>query len=128
MPRRPPISAGSKARRISASRHRSDQTDRRSGRGSLPAAIHAAVSAGIVAAGLPEDAVQVPPATDRSYVAALLALCAEAREETAPASRHLLDRVERELAPLGPAARHPAFLAGLGNAIAAMTPDWTDNL
>ena len=62
------------------------------------------------------------------YVAALLALCAEAREETAPASRHLLDRVERELAPLGAAARHPAFLAGLGNAIAAITPDWTDNL
>jgi glutamate-5-semialdehyde dehydrogenase len=36
------------------------------------AAIHAAVSAGIVAAGLPADAVQVPPATDRAYVAALL--------------------------------------------------------
>lgn len=36
------------------------------------AAIHAAVSAGIVAAGLPAEAVQIPPATDRAFVAAML--------------------------------------------------------
>ena len=57
------------------------------------------------------------------YVADLLALCAEASEETAPASRHLLDLVERELLPLGPAIRDPGFLATLGTAIAAITPD-----
>ncbi len=36
------------------------------------AAIHAAVTAGLVAAGAPGEAVQVPPATDRAYVAAML--------------------------------------------------------
>ena len=36
------------------------------------AAIHAAVTAGLVAAGAPAEAVQVPPATDRAYVAAML--------------------------------------------------------
>jgi glutamate-5-semialdehyde dehydrogenase len=37
------------------------------------AAIHAALLAGVRAAGLPDAAVQVPPATDRAYVAAMLA-------------------------------------------------------
>ena len=37
------------------------------------AAIHAALSEGLRAAGAPEAAVQIPPATDRSYVAAMLA-------------------------------------------------------
>lgn len=36
------------------------------------AAIHAAMTAGLAAAGLPVDAVQVPPSADRSYVAAML--------------------------------------------------------
>jgi len=36
------------------------------------AAIHAAVTAGLAAAGAPAEAVQVPPATDRAYVAAML--------------------------------------------------------
>ncbi len=36
------------------------------------AAIHAAVVDGLRAAGLPEAAVQVPPSTDRAYVAAML--------------------------------------------------------
>ena len=35
-------------------------------------AIHAAVTAGLRAAGAPAEAVQVPPATDRAYVAAML--------------------------------------------------------
>ncbi len=35
-------------------------------------AIHAAVTAGVTAAGLPADAVQIPPTTDRAYVAAML--------------------------------------------------------
>ena len=35
-------------------------------------AIHAAVAEGLRAAGVPEAAVQVPPATDRQYVAAML--------------------------------------------------------
>ena len=34
--------------------------------------IHAAMAQGLRDAGLPEDAVQVPPATDRAYVAAML--------------------------------------------------------
>jgi glutamate-5-semialdehyde dehydrogenase len=37
------------------------------------AAIHAAVTAGLLATGLPAGAVQVAPATDRAYVAAMLA-------------------------------------------------------
>jgi glutamate-5-semialdehyde dehydrogenase len=36
-------------------------------------AIHAALSEGFLHAGVPEAAVQIPPATDRSYVAAMLA-------------------------------------------------------
>jgi glutamate-5-semialdehyde dehydrogenase len=36
-------------------------------------AIHAALTAGLRAAGAPEAAVQIPPATDRAYVAAMLA-------------------------------------------------------
>ena len=36
------------------------------------AAIHAALTAGLLAAGAPADAVQVPPATDRAYVGAML--------------------------------------------------------
>jgi glutamate-5-semialdehyde dehydrogenase len=36
------------------------------------AAIHAAVTAGLVAAGAPAGAVQVPPSTDRAHVAAML--------------------------------------------------------
>lgn len=36
-------------------------------------AIHAAITAGLAAAGLPEASVQVPPTTDRAYVAAMLA-------------------------------------------------------
>ncbi len=36
------------------------------------AAIHAALTAGLRAAGAPGEAVQVPPATDRDYVAAML--------------------------------------------------------
>jgi glutamate-5-semialdehyde dehydrogenase len=36
------------------------------------AAIHAAITAGLRAAGMPEDAVQIAPSADRAYVAAML--------------------------------------------------------
>ena len=93
---------------------------------SLPAHIPVAVAnlpSAARAAGSPGRARLVVDAhTASGYVAGLLALCAEVREETAPASRHLLDRVGREQEFLGPAARNPGFLVGLGNAIADITP------
>jgi len=89
----------------------------------IPVAVATPPSAAPACAG--GSAGQASPAdahTPSGYVAGLLALCAEAREEAAPASRHLLDRIEREHAFLGPASRCPGFLVGLGNAIADVTP------
>ncbi len=92
---------------------------------SLPAHIPVAVAnlpSAARAAGSPGRARLVDAHTASGYVAGLLALCAEVREETAPASRHLLDRVGREQVFLGPAARNPGFLVGLGDSIADITP------
>jgi glutamate-5-semialdehyde dehydrogenase len=60
------------------------------------AAIHAAVSAGLRAAGAPADAVQVPPATDRAYVAAMLAASGQIDLIIPRGGKGLVTRVQAE--------------------------------
>ena len=59
-------------------------------------AIHAAMTAGLRAAGLPADAVQVPPGTDRGYVAAMLAGAGLIDLVIPRGGRGLVERVQRD--------------------------------
>ncbi len=59
-------------------------------------AIHAAVTAGLRAAGAPEDAVQVPPATDRRYVAAMLGAAGLIDLIIPRGGKSLVERVQAE--------------------------------
>ena len=59
-------------------------------------AIHAAVAAGLGEAGLPADAVQVAPGTDRAYVAAMLAGSGLLDLVIPRGGRSLVERVQRE--------------------------------
>ena len=59
-------------------------------------AIHAAIAEGLDAAGLPRDAVQVAPGTDRAYVAALLAGSGLIDLVIPRGGRSLVDRVQRD--------------------------------
>ena len=58
--------------------------------------IHAAMTAGLRAAGLPADAVQVPPGTDRGYVAAMLAGAGLIDLVIPRGGRGLVERVQRD--------------------------------
>ena len=60
------------------------------------AVIHAAVSAGLTAAGLPAAAVQVAPGTDRSFVAAMLAGAGHIDLLIPRGGRALVERVQRD--------------------------------
>ncbi|MCX7379645.1 MAG: glutamate-5-semialdehyde dehydrogenase [Alphaproteobacteria bacterium] len=59
-------------------------------------AIHGAVSAGLRAAGVPEDAVQIPPETDRAYVAAMLGAAGAVDLIIPRGGKSLVERVQRE--------------------------------
>jgi glutamate-5-semialdehyde dehydrogenase len=59
-------------------------------------AIHAAFSAGLARAGLPEAAVQVTPDSDRAYVAAMLAGAGAIDLIIPRGGRSLVERVQRE--------------------------------
>ena len=59
-------------------------------------AIHAAVLAGLRQAGLPEAAVQIPPATDRAYVAAMLAAAGQIDLIIPRGGKSLVTRVQAE--------------------------------
>ncbi len=59
-------------------------------------AIHAAVTEGLRAAGVPEAAVQVPPATDRAYVAAMLAAAGQVDLIIPRGGKSLVERVQAE--------------------------------
>ncbi len=59
-------------------------------------AIHAAMTAGLEAAGLPPEAVQVPPESDRAYVAAMLAASGALDLIIPRGGRSLVERVQRE--------------------------------
>jgi len=59
-------------------------------------AIHAAVAAGLAEAGLPADAVQIAPGTDRAYVAALLAGSGLVDLVIPRGGRSLVERVQRD--------------------------------
>jgi len=59
-------------------------------------AIHAAVAEGIRAAGVPEAAVQVPPATDRAYVAAMLGAAGQIDLIIPRGGKSLVQRVQAE--------------------------------
>jgi glutamate-5-semialdehyde dehydrogenase len=59
-------------------------------------AIHAAVTAGLRAAGLPEAAVQIPPETDRAYVAALLGAAGMIDLIVPRGGKSLVERVQAE--------------------------------
>ncbi len=59
-------------------------------------AIHQAVTAGLAAAGLPEDAVQIPPATDRAYVGAMLAAAGSIDLIIPRGGKSLVTRVQAE--------------------------------
>ncbi len=59
-------------------------------------AIHAAVAAGLRAAGLPETAVQVPPSAERSHVAAMLAAAGQLDLIVPRGGKSLVERVRRE--------------------------------
>ena len=59
-------------------------------------AIHAAVTAGLIAAGLPEAAVQIPPETDRAYVAAMLRAAGLIDMIIPRGGKSLVERVQRE--------------------------------
>ena len=59
-------------------------------------AIHAAVSAGLRQAGLPEAAVQIPPATDRGYVGAMLAAAGQIDLIIPRGGKSLVTRVQAE--------------------------------
>ena len=60
------------------------------------AAIHAAVSAGLREAGAPEAAVQIPPATDRAYVAAMLGAAGQIDLIIPRGGTSLVERVQAE--------------------------------
>jgi glutamate-5-semialdehyde dehydrogenase len=59
-------------------------------------AIHAAITAGLRAAGLPEAAVQIAPTTDRGFVAAMLAASGLIDLIIPRGGRSLVERVQRE--------------------------------
>jgi glutamate-5-semialdehyde dehydrogenase len=59
-------------------------------------AIHAAITEGLRIAGVPEDAVQIPPATDRSYVAAMLAAAGDIDLIIPRGGKSLVQRVQSE--------------------------------
>jgi glutamate-5-semialdehyde dehydrogenase len=59
-------------------------------------AIHAALTAGLRNAGLPEAAVQVAPTTDRAYVAAMLAAAGLIDLIVPRGGKSLVERVQRE--------------------------------
>ena len=59
-------------------------------------AIHAAVAAGLRAAGVPEDAVQIPPTTDRAYVAAMLGAAGQIDLIIPRGGKSLVERVQAE--------------------------------
>jgi glutamate-5-semialdehyde dehydrogenase len=59
-------------------------------------AIHEAVSEGLRAAGVPEDAVQIPPETDRAYVAAMLGAAGAVDLIIPRGGKSLVERVQRE--------------------------------
>jgi glutamate-5-semialdehyde dehydrogenase len=58
--------------------------------------IHAAMADGLRAAGLPEEAVQVPPATDRAYVAAMLGAAGLIDLIIPRGGKSLVERVQAE--------------------------------
>jgi len=60
------------------------------------AAIHAAITEGLEAAGLPPDAVQMAPGTDRGYVAAMLAGSGLVDLIIPRGGRSLVERVQRD--------------------------------
>ncbi len=60
------------------------------------AAIHAAVTEGLRAAGVPEAAVQIPPASDRAYVAAMLAASGQIDLIIPRGGKSLVERVQAE--------------------------------
>ena len=60
------------------------------------AAIHQAIIAGLRAAGLPEDVVQVAPSTDRGFVAAMLAANGLIDLIIPRGGKSLVERVQRE--------------------------------
>ena len=60
------------------------------------AAIHAAIGRGLRAAGVPEAAVQVAPATDRAYVAAMLAAAGQIDLIIPRGGKSLVTRVQSE--------------------------------
>jgi glutamate-5-semialdehyde dehydrogenase len=59
-------------------------------------AIHAALVEGLVAAGLPEACVQVPPGSDRGYVSAMLQAAGRIDLIIPRGGRALVERVQRE--------------------------------
>ena len=59
-------------------------------------AIHAAIAAGLRAAGLPEAAVQVPPSAERSHIAAMLAAAGQLDLVIPRGGKSLVERVRRE--------------------------------
>jgi glutamate-5-semialdehyde dehydrogenase len=59
-------------------------------------AIHAALTAGLTAAGLPETAVQIAPSTDRAFVAAMLAGAGLIDMIIPRGGKTLVERVQRE--------------------------------
>ena len=59
-------------------------------------AIHAAFTAGLKQAGIPEAMVQIPPATDRAYVAAMLAASGMIDLIIPRGGRSLVERVQAE--------------------------------
>ena len=59
-------------------------------------AIHAAIVAGLRAAGVPAGAVQIPPATDRGYVAAMLAAAGQIDLIIPRGGKSLVQRVQAE--------------------------------
>jgi glutamate-5-semialdehyde dehydrogenase len=59
-------------------------------------AIHAAITTGLHAAGLPEDVVQVAPSTDRGFVAAMLAASGFIDLIIPRGGKSLVERVQRE--------------------------------
>jgi len=59
-------------------------------------AIHQAVTEGLRAAGVPQDAVQIPPATDRAYVAAMLGAAGQIDLIIPRGGKSLVERVQAE--------------------------------
>ena len=59
-------------------------------------AIHAAVTEGLQKAGVPEAAVQIPPATDRAYVAAMLGAAGQIDLLIPRGGKSLVERVQQE--------------------------------